>query len=192
MTDLFSSPDVVVSAVAISDVGFTPRYALTNLQGEPLGTAAEPAPRRFQKLIPIMDPKYFRFRLGVCDTAGNPLFSIDKRYRYQRVEAQVTYPDGSLAGTVKTSPLDPRRRRFRLTDVQRGLVGEAYRSTSSDFEVLTPAGVETARITGRPRGARSYLRSLPSQYRIVFMDQPTQPLRTLTIALPLILDLSRN
>jgi hypothetical protein len=126
--------------------------------------------------------------LAVTSPDGEYLFTLS--YQSTRWVAELTDPDGTLLGTVK---IGASRRHYTLLDVEGTVVGEAVGDLAvRRFTVTAPGHPPFAEVRKTFAGPVKEAFTSSDNYTVKFAATAVPPLtRTLTVMVPIVLDLAR-
>ena len=124
--------------------------------------------------------------LAVTSAAGGPILTLLKNGR-ERV-TELRGPDGEPAGRIRATRLN---RHYSLLDEQGQVAGRVVGDLSlKHFAVTGPAGDEFARIRKTWAGLTKEMLTPLDHYRVEFTAPVSQPARTLTVMMAIVLDLT--
>lgn len=126
--------------------------------------------------------------LNVLDSDGAPILVFHKPWFSMALH--VSKPDGMRLGTI-SKRIRLGKARFNLVDTSGSEVGEvrAENWRARDFGVFDAAGTEVARVTKKWRGLATEVFTDADTYVVNLNQNVSDPLRSLTLAASLAIDL---
>jgi hypothetical protein len=126
--------------------------------------------------------------LAVTSPAGEYLFTLS--FQSAKFVSELADPDGALLGTVKIAGS---RRHYTLLDAEGEVLGEATGDLAvRRFTVMAPGHPPFAEVRKTFAGPVKEAFTSSDNYTVKFAATPVPPLaRTLTVMIPIILDLAR-
>lgn len=124
--------------------------------------------------------------LEVTTPAGEPVLTLVKQASEWITELRG--PAGELIGRIRTGDT---RRTYTLLDGQDHAVGQVTGDLAlKRFTVTGPSGARLARVRKTWAGPAKEMLTSSDHYKVEFNDPVPQPARTLTVMMPVLLDLT--
>lgn len=124
--------------------------------------------------------------LAVVTAGGEPVGSLIKQASAWVTELRG--PVGELIGRIRTGDT---RRTYTLLDDQGQAVGEVTGDLAlKHFSVISPAGAQFARVRKTWAGLAKEMLTPSDHYAVEFTGPVGQPARSLTVMMPIVLDLT--
>ncbi|MBW3657609.1 MAG: hypothetical protein KY457_03150 [Actinobacteria bacterium] len=165
-------------------------YTLVDEAGQPLGTATQERQSFLALLVRIFSALdvALPMTLEVRDTAGDVQLELHKPWFTWRVE--VSAPDVGAIGSIRKQ-IRVGKARFSLQGPAGEALGEvrAQNWRARDFAIFDPVDTEVARVTKEWRGLLTEAFSDADSYAVAFQPQLGHPLRALSFASALAVDI---
>lgn len=165
-------------------------YTLVDEAGQPIGTASQERQGWMTLLIRLFSnlDVALPMTLEVRDRAGQLQLEIDKPWFTWRVTVRL--PDGATVGSI-SKKIRVGKARFQLSGPSGEELGEVHAQNwrARDFVVYDAQGAQAAAVTKQWRGLFTEAFTDADSYAVEFSPTVTEPLRTLSFAAALAVDL---
>lgn len=165
-------------------------YTLVDETGQPIGTASQERQGWMTVLIRFVSDLdvALPMTLEVRDQAGQLQLELDKPWFTWRTTVQL--PDGTTVGSI-TKKIRVGKARFQLDGPDGRLLGEIHAQNwrAKDFIVYDASGVQVADVTKQWRGLFTEAFTDADSYAVEFSPSVVEPLRTLSFAAALAVDI---
>jgi hypothetical protein len=159
-------------------------YQIFDAKRKLLAVATETESHRLQTLTRMVSDTR---ALAVTTAAGEPVLTLVKRD--SEWAAELRDPAGELIGRIR---IGGSRRHYTLLDEEDQVAGEAVGNLAvNDFTVTGAGGERYARVRKTWAGLRKELLTSADHYSVSFTSPVPERVRTLTVMMPIVLDLAR-
>lgn len=160
-------------------------YEIFNAQRQLLATATETEGHTLRKVLSKSMPD--TRVLAVTTAANKPVLHLIKQDSEWITELRD--PAGELIGRIRTAGT---RRHYTLLDAKDETLGKAVGDLAlKHFSVTGAAGGEFARVSKTWAGLTKEMLTSSDNYKVEFTAPVSLPSRTLTVMMPIVLDLTR-
>jgi hypothetical protein len=160
------------------------RYEIFNPDKQLVAVAEEAEGHTRRQLLSKAMPDTRVF--AVTTAAGQPLLSLVKQTSEWLTE--VRDHEGALVGRIRT---EGSRRHYTFLDEQDKTIGKAVGDLGlKKFSVTVADGYECARFSKTFAGLRKEMLTPSDHYKVEFTEAISGPVRTLTVMMPIVLDLT--